>query len=234
MCYAIRKLPGTTYGLRLWNRLRFQPSRGMRIHEIQQIVRNIPHPQYPESRLWTSPQIALVSLIPPLWRKDQWIRLFCFVGTTKKIFNYWQRIIAQVPTSGTSFATILDARPSKIAVLPTPGGPMSLRKWFFSILQSIYLHMYHNIRLDLTWSFWIKLQHSWVYFQNNMYNPRTLDSSTNFWYMNEESKYIFPALTRTHRRLFLSWGRAFHPAPVLWGQRSAARHVYQQLHYIRI
>lgn len=28
-------------------------------------------------------------------------------------------------TSGTSFATIRLARPSRIAVLPTPGGPMS-------------------------------------------------------------------------------------------------------------
>src|ERR1700722_12887295 len=31
----------------------------------------------------------------------------------------------KTPTSGTSFATILLASPSKIAVLPTPGGPIS-------------------------------------------------------------------------------------------------------------
>jgi hypothetical protein len=36
-----------------------------------------------------------------------------------------KRSIENEHTSGTSFATILLARPSRIAVFPTPGGPMS-------------------------------------------------------------------------------------------------------------
>lgn len=50
-------------------------------------------------------------------------------------------------TSGTSLATILLARPSKMAVFPTPGGPINYKIYLCILRPNVAGSTYHRIRL---------------------------------------------------------------------------------------